>query len=296
MSRQTALVTGATGFIGAHLVRHLLVEGWAVHVIARPESSFGQLTSAMEQVVIHRIDGHIASLQEAMRQARPDVVFHLASLFRSEHGPQDILPLIESNLGFGTQLVEAMCLEDIRCLVNTGTSWQHFENRDYSPVNLYAATKQAFEVMLQYYVEARDLRVVTLELCDTYGPDDPRKKLVKLLLNAARMGEPLALSPGEQSIDMVHVEDVVRAYVGAANLLHSKAWQGHQHFAVSSGRPLSLRAFVAELEQALDVRIPVVWGGRPYRQREAMKPWLPSQSLPGWEPRIALHDGLRALR
>lgn len=238
----------------------------------------------------------MATMQEIMRHSKPDVVFHLASTIPSEHKPQDIASLIECNLRFGTQLVEAMSLENIRHLVNTGTSWQNFENRDYSPVNLYAATKQAFEVLLQYYVEMRGLQVVTLKLFDTYGPDDPRNKVINLLLNAVRTRTALPLTPGRQFIDLVHIDDVVRAYGRAADLLSSGHIQGHQRFNVSSGQPLTLRALVNELEQTLHISIPIVWDGRRYRQREVMTPLQSEPRLPGWEPRISLHQGLRTLR
>lgn len=295
MTQKRALVTGGTGFVGSHLVKELLAEGWSVHVIARPNSSLEQLGSLLESVYIHRFEGNIDLMRKIVRKSRPDVVFHLASLAISVHQPEDVQRLIESNLLFGMVLVEAMCVEGVHCLVNTGSFWQHYESREYSPVNLYAATKQAFEALLQYYVEARDLRVITLKLFDTYGPNDPRNKLINLLLDAARSGNQLSLSPGEQSIDLVHVEDVVSAFTKAAGLLLPRTACGHQRFGVSSGRPLSLKALVTELEQTLGVQIPVVWGGRDYRQREAMIPWQPSDSLPGWGPRIPLRAGLRAL-
>lgn len=296
MKQQRALVTGATGFVGSHLVKHLLADGWSVHVICRPDSDLGQLSSVIERVTVHRFAGDIDSMRAIMRHSKPDAVFHLASLFLSEHQPQDVQRLIESNLLFGAQLAEAMSLEGVRCLVNTGTSWQHYENREYSPVNLYAATKQAYEDLLQYYVEARNLSVITLKLLDTYGPNDPRNKLIKLLLNAAHTHTQLSLSPGGQSIDLVHVEDVVRAYAQAATLQLSGASLEHRSYGVSSGQPISLKALVAELELVHDVQIPVVWGGRAYRPREVMNPWQPATPLPGWKTRISLREGLRSLR
>ena len=69
---------------------------------------------------------------------------------------------MSSNITFGTQLVEAMVANGCYQFVNTGTSWQHYENDEYNPVNLYAATKQAFEDILRYYVETSALRVITL--------------------------------------------------------------------------------------------------------------------------------------
>ncbi|MBK6928529.1 MAG: GDP-mannose 4,6-dehydratase [Comamonadaceae bacterium] len=66
MKQRRALVTGATGFVGSHLVRHLLAEGWAVHVIVRPGSSLGQLTPSLSGMVMHRFDGNNIELMRGI--------------------------------------------------------------------------------------------------------------------------------------------------------------------------------------------------------------------------------------
>jgi len=184
-----------------------------------------------------------------------------------------------------------MARQGARDLVNTDTSWQHYENQQYSPVNLYAATKQAFEDLLQYYLEACGLRVVTLNLFDTYGPDDPRPKLMNLLKRVAREQQPLAMSPGEQWIDLVHVDDGVRAYEVAAGRLLKGGVMGHERYAVSSGNPVQLRELVRQVERILGRNLPITWGGRPYRSREVMQPYA-GRSLPGWMPQTKLGSGL----
>ena len=176
-----------------------------------------------------------------------------------------------------------MTLEGANYLVNTGTSWQHFENQSYSPVNLYAATKQAFEVLLEYYVEARELRVITLKLFDTYGPNDPRPKLLNLLKGLVNHDQRLAMTAGEQKIDMVHVEDVVRAFTIASDRLMQGKVLGMESYAVSSGRHLHLRELVNMVETKLVYKLPIDWGAKPYRKREVMTPWRGKQ-LPGWFP------------
>lgn len=288
---RTALVTGVSGFVGSHLARRLLAEGWRVHGVVRPESKVTPLPTAGEGWALHRHDGTTEALVAIMAEVQPTVVFHLASLFLSEHQPRDVVALIQSNVLFGTQVVEAMARQKLRLLVNTGTSWQHYENRAYSPVNLYAATKQAFEAVLQYYVEACGLRVITLKLFDTYGPDDPRPKLMNLLKRVAVENQPLAMSPGEQWIDLVHVEDVVQAFLVAAERLRAGIVEGHERYAVSSGQPLSLRELVRQVEQTLGRALPIVWGERPYRAREVMQPWN-GERLPGWVTEVELRDGL----
>ncbi|QOL49770.1 NAD(P)-dependent oxidoreductase [Massilia litorea] len=284
-----ALVTGASGYVGSHLARRLLAAGWKVHVLLRAGSSFPAPAPAL---TVHRFEGATEDLVRIVQQAAPDVVFHLAAVFVAEHRPQDVAPLVQANLLFATQLAEAMRVAGVRKLVNTGTAWQHYGDRDYDPVNLYAATKQAFEAILAYYVNAHAFRVATLVLFDTYGPGDVRPKLMTALWRAARSGERLAMSSGRQLLDLVYVDDVVDAYIAAADALRTAA-PGQLHYRVSSGAPLRLTELVAAFEAVAGLPIAADWGARPDRPREMLLPWTGGAPPPGWQPRIALADGIR---
>lgn len=292
MEARRALVTGATGYVGSNLVRRMVADGWDMHIIARPTSAMDLLSDVSDRITVHRHDGTIENLHEIVRLSRPDIVFHLASLFLSQHTSKDIERLISSNILFATQLVESLVANGVFRLVNTGTSWQHYENRDYSPVNLYAATKQAFECILQYYVEASGLQVITLKLFDTYGPHDPRPKLLHLLEKMAREGSTLAMSPGDQFIDLVYIDDVVDAFLLAAQRLQTMHIQRHESYTLSSGKPLKLREIVAVYSRVCGKKISIEWGGRPYRQREVMIPWASYATLPTWFPKVSLESGL----
>ncbi|RME57509.1 SDR family oxidoreductase, partial [Candidatus Parcubacteria bacterium] len=283
-----ALVTGGTGFVGSHLVHGLLDDGWNADVIVRPSSDLHLLSHVAGKLGIYTFDGQTETMMQLVEKSEPDVVFHVASLFLSEHRPEQVQALIQSNILFGTQLLEAMSKAGVQRLVNTSTSWEHYGNKEYSPVNLYAATKRAFQDILQFYIEARGLRVITLKLYDTYGPDDPRPKLINLLLRAAETGEAVALSPGEQKIDLVHVDDVVSAYQIAAEQLLGGQVAGHEVYGVYTGRPLTIRRLVALMEEKSGRKLNVTWGGRPYRDREVMAPYYGLPTLPGWEPKHAL--------
>ncbi|XLZ69001.1 NAD(P)-dependent oxidoreductase [Massilia sp. SR12] len=293
MSARRALLTGASGFIGAALTRRLLADGWQVHLVLRPDSATDALPVGAPDLHLHRHDGSTLQLVEIMRGAAPDAVFHLASLFLAAHQPQDVERLVQANLLFSTQLAEAMAQCGVRLLVNTGTSWEHYEDADYDPVCLYAATKHAFSALLQYYVACHGLRVATLKLFDTYGPGDSRPKVLNLLKRLANEGRSLAMSPGGQLIDLVYIDDVLEAYVQAwAMLAEGRQAAPLAEYGVSSGAPLPLRELAELYGRVSGKTLAIDWGGRPYRPREVMLPWTRCQALPGWRPRVALADGL----
>lgn len=294
MRGNVALVTGGTGFVGSNLCRSLVKNGWRVHIIAH-DTGATLLDDIRDQLDIHVHDGSTVSMSSIMATVMPDMVFHLASLFLSEHTVKDIDRLIISNVLFGTQLLEAMATHGVYKIINTGTSWQHYGKEAYSPVNLYAATKQAFEDVMCYYVEAKGIKAITLKLFDTYGPNDPRPKLFHLLEKLTQEGTSLTMSPGEQIVDLVHVTDVVAAFVIASDRLVHGLVEGHEVYAVSSGNPMTLKEVVDVFERALRKKLAIEWGGRPYRAREVMKPWNKGRQLTGWKPKIPLDLGISDL-
>jgi nucleoside-diphosphate-sugar epimerase len=185
-------------------------------------------------------------------------------------------------------MMESRC----RKFINTGTYWQHYDAKDsYLPANLYAAMKGAFEALLGYYADAAEFHVTNLILYDTYGPHDERRKLLSFLLDLAENGGELDMSPGNQQLDFVYIDDVVEAFLIATNRALESA-RGVETYAVRTGRTISLRELVSKLEAILGKRLEVTFGGRPYRAREVMKAW-PGPVLPHWLPRIDCDEGLR---
>jgi len=290
------LITGATGFVGSHLARRLVADGNDVHILARATSSLAAIQDIAEGVTVHRLPkagtAATADVIEAIKAANPNVVFHLAAMVLAENAPEDIAPMVEANVTFTTQLLEGMKQAGAKVLINTGTSWQHYQDAPYDPVCLYAATKQAAEDIVTFYCNAHGFRAITLKLFDTYGPGDPRNKLLSIFKRASQSETPIAFSAGEQLIDLVHIDDVVNAYLIAAQQARKAATATHEKYGISSGAPLPLRELAQRYEAITGKRLNIAWGARPYRAREVMQTArLPP--LPAWAPAISLETGLR---
>jgi nucleoside-diphosphate-sugar epimerase len=291
---KVVLITGATGFIGSRVAKRFVEDGYEVHLLVRPNSSLLELAAITNSVHLHRLDATTSDLIGILKAVQPQSVLHLASLFIAEHNAGDVEPLISSNILFGAQLLEAMKSAGVHRFLNTGTAWQHFHSPAERPSCLYAATKRAFQDVLDYYTDACGFTAITLKIFDTFGPNDPRRKLFWLLRKTAKTGDALSMSLGEQEIDLVYIDDIVEAFRLAEQRLFTLPPSTHEIFGLSSGKPMPLRKVVELYRTVINQPLSIEWGARPYRSREVMTPAI-LPNLPGWFPKIDLLTGLRQM-
>lgn len=283
------LITGATGYVGTHLARKLAQGGASVAALVRPESDTARLADA-GSVALRAYDGTLDSLVAAVRAVQPDCVFHLASLSRVEVAREQVDALVQANIVLGVHLLEA--LRDVPgCrLINAGTYSQYAAAGGYEPDSLYAVTKQAFELFVDYAAATAALAAVTLVVFDVYGEDDWRPKLLTSLVDSALTGRPFPATEGHQRLDFVHVEDVVQGFVHAAQL---PAVPGHRRYRLDSGARISLRELGAAIERLAGSRMDIRWGELPYRPGQKMAVLERGERLPGWQARVDLENGIR---
>jgi nucleoside-diphosphate-sugar epimerase len=287
------LISGGSGFIGENLCKFLLSKDYNIHVVLRESSNSEHLPP---QINIYRFDGDINKLALYLSTNNISPVIHLASLFIAEHNDNQITPLIESNILFGAQLLDAMRIAGVKKVINTGTMWQHIqpESAAYHPSSLYAATKESFEKIIDYYVEKEGFSAITLTLFDSYGENDRRGKLISLLNKFAEEKIVLDMSKGEQEINLIHISDICNAYFIAIKILEENQGK-HLKYAISSEEIITLKQLIEIFETVTAQKISINWGARPYRKSEVMKSWRNYQKLPGWQASISLRDGLRNL-
>lgn len=287
------LITGVTGYIGSHLARAMLPDH-EVYGLVREPLHRSYIADFQDQLHLVTVDGSYAGIEAALREIRPELVYHLATYYTGAHGPEATPMLVSSNITFGAYLLEAMSTCGCSALVYTSTVMSHYGGEIYRPLNLYAATKQAFSDLLAYYTDTGSLRAVTLVLPDTYGPGDHRPKILNLIKQAVQTGERITLSSGEQDYDVVYIDDVVSALrLAGEGLLNGQFC--NDIFQVMPKRPLTLRQTVEKMCRVNGWRLNAGWGERPPVEREVQRAIRLYPSVPGWTPAVSLEKGLRRL-
>ncbi|HFG1965543.1 TPA: NAD-dependent epimerase/dehydratase family protein [Vibrio cholerae] len=278
------LITGATGFVGQHFIS-------AMHNDYQIDALVRSKNINIDNVNVHYYDGTISSIKDALKDI--DVVLHLATYYRAIHEEKDVLPLLESNIVFGTQLLEAMKQTKTTRIVNVGTTWQKYEGKHYRYANLYAATKQAFQELLSFYADTYSWNSLNLHFNDTYGKNDHRKKIIQLLIETAKNGASIDMSPGEQRFETCHIDDAISALDIAIKRIYYSNQPKNEEFSILTGDDTSLKDLVSQIEKAINLPININWGAREYREREIMfTPVECYRILPGWTKKKPLSEGV----
>lgn len=282
---QRVVLTGAGGFLGSHLAEYLVNQGAATLLITHnSEPPRSVIESGVEAISV--VDGE---WEERVDRFGPTCVIHAATRFQVGHDRGDIAPMIRANVEFGARLLDLAHSHGAR-FVTISSAWQRYEGRVAAPVNLYAATKQAFDVIADY-CRSSGLALARLYLFDVYGPGDFRRKLVPLLMDAAKSGKPLLATSGHQLIDLTYVDDVVDAVAQVAFAIDG---QESLDAVVKSG-PVPVRQVAEALSTVIGEQVPVEWGAVPDRDKEMVVDWGLEPVLRNWQPKVSLVDGLKRM-
>jgi nucleoside-diphosphate-sugar epimerase len=240
--RAKVLVTGASGFLGSHVADRLVELGATTYGLARRPSSRNDR--------IHWLEGDVcdpAAVQRVLRQARPDVVFHLAGQTDAAPRQDLVMPLLRNNLLGSVVLMQELLEIGCRRVVMTASLEEPKEASPASvPSSPYGASKWAEGGYARMYHKLFGLPVVLVRPYMTYGPRQrPGKLIPSLTLALLRGGSPTVTQP-DRSVDWIYVGDVVDGILAAAL---AERVEGRT-FDLGSGELLPIRE-VAHLLEAL---------------------------------------------
>lgn len=272
------LITGALGFIGQHLVKTLVSMGERPILVVRDEGLSRAKNIFGEEVLtltISQLEGQISTL-------KIESVINLAGYYVFGDSTSQAEALISSNIEFPTKVLSTIATSHQKAVwVQASTFMQHFEKSEYDPTCLYAATKEAMRSILAYF-SIGDLVVHDLVLPQVYGRNDTREKLLNILIKAAKNAGQVDLSSGNQIMDLVHVEDVVRA------ILLLRRTSSPTRTQLTSDEILTVKALVQLIEKTSGKKIHASFDPSKDRLRDAYSKWIVSPRPENWKPRIEL--------
>jgi len=291
----TVLVTGASGFVGAQVVRQLVESDQEVVALVRATSSRRRLDGIADRVKFIEADlDDTGDLAARLKQLKPAACIHAA--WYAEPGQYLPSPRNLDSLRSSLTLLEELALAGCKHVVGVGTCFEYDmgvqplrEDSPTSPFTLYAACKLAFKLVAEQRAAQLEMGFAWARLFYLYGPREDERRLVPAAIKALREGDKFPTTSGRQIRDYLHIADV------ASGLCALSAARAVGTFNVCSSAPATIAELVETIGRLLDRRDLIRLGAYPDRQ------WDPPEvvgdnsklrAATGWAPRYGIKDGL----
>ena len=296
---ERVLITGATGFIGANLVRALLHREADVYALVRSESALWRLSELLPRIhVVTAALTQPAELSSVVRQVEPQSVFHLAHPSGYPTEPPARLSMLQAGVLGTANLLEAVRPIELRRFVHLGSSLEYGprseplrESDCLEPSTLRGVAKAAATLLCRQFARAAAYPVVVLRPFSVYGYWESRTRLVAKAILAALRGQEFNLTAPGYRHDLVFIEDVCEACLAA--------WEVEQLDSevinVGSGQQWTNEEVVALVQALTGQSMRIVAGKHPASPSDTSH-WVAdidkAKSLLGWAPRHTLRSGL----
>jgi UDP-glucuronate 4-epimerase len=325
------LVTGAAGFIGCFVARRLLARGDRVTGLDNLNDYYDPALKAARLAELERAGGDWrfrradladrAAVEAAFAEAETDGgpfdrVIHLAAQAGVRYSLANPMAYVESNLAGFTNLLEACRQARTPHLVFASTSSVYGANARMPfsegeevghPLQFYAATKRANELMAHAYAHLFALPCTGLRFFTVYGPWGRPDMAPMLFADAISEGRPLMLfNAGNHSRDFTYVEDIAEGVVRAADVVATPdpLWDPaapdpgtsaapFRIYNIGNGAPVRLLDFIAALERALGRR--ALTEALPLQPGDVPDTWADCARLEaatGWRPATPVEEGV----
>ncbi len=286
-SNKRVLVTGASGFVGTHLVRALTALGSTVIVVIRENG---------------KNDVSDREMLEKFFQNNPDVVFHLAGEALVERGQTNPYDTFRTNFIGTLNILELARVYGMSRVVIASTAHVYgegtppfSESDPPRPSRPYETSKTMADLLAQSYADSFNLPVVIPRFANIYGPGDMNvTRLIPKTLRYMLQKKPVPMWGGTAKREYLYIDDAVDAYLKLGAMSDAKL-EKNRIFNFGAGTPVSVRDIIKTIGKLTGERIEIV---RIKEDREGeiadqYVSWEKASRVLGWKPRVSLNEGLR---
>ena len=302
MDNKKILITGATGFVGANLLRQLIDGKNDIHIIIRSTSNLWRINDIIDKVNTHVCDlTNRESVEELLLKIKPQIIFHLA-VYGGYQFQKESLKIINTNLIGTINLLDACCKIGFECFINTGSSSEYgiknkpmSENDLLEPINEYGIAKAAATLYCQVIGRRENLPIFTLRLFSPYGYYEESTRLIPYLIISCLRNKELIIFNPDAVRDFVFIEDVIKSYFiiveKRENLLPGDI------FNIGSGKQYTVEEILKIIKKLTNIQKRLLLKETKNEELNIPKIWKAniekSKKYLNWTPKYFIENGLK---
>ena len=295
------LVTGASGFIGASFVRHLLATGASnVHIVVRKNSNLDHLSNLVSRLQVHVLQ-QSNTLFHIISSVEPSYIFHFAfsNINESATYVEKVLSSQE-NVAMDFQLLEGARVCKVKSLFIAGSSLVYADAGDklrmdgkLSPINLKGVLKRNSELLYSYFLRKFSLPIRIGRIFRCYGPLEPDHRLIKTAIRHNISGDPMPLSDPRYSRDYIYIDDLIEGIIR-----YSLARSAPFILNFGFGRSYSAQDVCEEISRITGINMKYStcsFNGSVAERAISRADIYETTKCLNWRPGISLEEGLRKI-
>ena len=282
LTNKTILLTGATGYLGGHLSKKLLSNGYNLIALALNRDEHFKEENNKNATVYYLSE---ISPEKIFEENKIDIVIHTSTLYGRNN--EQLPTMINVNVEFPLKILSLAIQHNAELFINTDTILER-------NTNAYSLSKRQFVDWLE--MKASDIKVANMRLDHFYGPGDKPIKFIAWLIEQFKNNtEKIDLTDGLQTRDFVYIEDVVNAYLCILSNTEKLSNETINTFEVGSGKTVTVKEMILTLKELMkNETTKLNFGAIPHRKNELLKYSVDISKLTnlGYNPIYDIKQGL----
>ena len=279
MKNKILLLTGTTGFIGYKFLSFALLNNFTVVDVLRIKNKKNKKIKKLRETYPKKYKNIFFSdsseLSKKIKNIKADYFINFATLYNNHHAHEQIGDFINANILFPA-LIYDLINKKTKMMINFGSMMQHSSKIELTSGNFYAATKNAFEMIGNYYSNInKKTKFYNIKFYESFGENDNRKKIIPTIINNYKKNKITKILSKSLSLNIIHTDDIINSIM---TLLNNNINSGS--YCIKNKVNISIFRLVNILNKGLNKKIKVKYGSKsttPYYQNNL-------KILPKWKP------------
>ena len=247
------LITGSTGFIGSNLLA-LLYKKNKLILLIRSKKKISSLKKKYPKLRCIYFNTY-KNLDHKLKKIKVDIILHAATHYVKNHSKNDIEKLANSNMVFGNTILDNLKQMKVKKFINFSSVWENYNGIKDNILNLYSVYKKSFSLLMTFYEKLYPTtKFYNLNISDTFGKNDKRKKLINTLRVNFKKNELTNIISSKLHMNLVNIIDIINC----VNLIINKSFKSGNYSLVNS-KNYSTLEIINEHKKNNKKKIKVKW-------------------------------------